>query len=366
MGRSRGILWALVAVALGCDVEVDQRSAPIIDGEAAPEASAVVLLVERSASCSPAPPQLRCSAALIGPRAVLTAAHCLGEGAPTDLAVRFAPSLDGEGPTIAVTRGQLHPSFDPETRAFDLALLVLESDAPVEPLTLSEAGGAVGDRVTMFGFGGVSADDPVGGERRSGSARIEAVEPNELRLSADPAMSCRGDSGGPVVDAEGAILAVTSSGDPACVAFADVARVDVARSFIDEGLTDSLRTPPERRPFDPAEHFCAETCSADADCPVGTHCFGPEGAPRRCVLPGLSDGELLGACVDDRACGEAPCVATPAGCQCFQSCGFHTHGDAGVGTGGDGGGCAAGGAPKGAVGLPMIALMLIRRRSQAR
>lgn len=340
----RALVVALVAAGFGCEGPVGASRASIIDGEPAPDAEAVVAIVERSASCAPEPRQLRCTGSLVGPRAVLTAAHCLGDGAASDLAVLFDASLDGAGALVGVARGEAHPSFDPETRAFDLAVLVLAEDAPVEPLPFGAAP-AAGSAVTMLGYGGVRADDPVGGERRRGAGQVEVADPTELRIVPDPAMSCRGDSGGPVLDSSGALVAVTSRGDPACAEHAMAARVDAATDFLEAALADSVASPPAQRPFDPAEHFCEATCATDADCPTGTHCFGAEGAPRRCLLPGLSSGELLGACADPRACGEGPCVATPAGCQCFQPCGFHSHADMGTDDGGGSGGCGVAGRP---------------------
>lgn len=361
-------LRRLVSVALltcACDSDTGRAVQPILDGELAPDASAVVAIVERPASCTPVPRQLRCTGTVIAPRAILTAAHCIGDGAASDLAVLFDTSIEGTGPVVPVVRGRRHPSYDPDTRAFDIAVLVLESDAPVDPVPLGAVDDAsVGTRVTMLGYGGESADDSGGGERRSGVGRIDAVDPTELRLTPDPAMSCRGDSGGPVLDESEALIGVTSRGDPACVEYALAVRADAADAFIRDGMADSLLDPPAQRGFDPAEHFCEATCESDLDCPTGTHCFAAEGGVPRCVIAGLSSGELLGACTDDRACGEAPCVSTPVGCQCFQPCGFHSHADMGTREPTDGGGCQVGGpAP---LAWPLFLFLIWRRQNHGR
>ncbi|MBO6936466.1 MAG: trypsin-like serine protease [Deltaproteobacteria bacterium] len=345
MGRLSFLALAML-YALGCAEPTGRQTAPILDGELAPDAVQVVAIVERAPSCTPIPRQLRCTGTLIGPRAVITAAHCIGDGSVRDLMVLFDADIEGAGTLVAVSRGRPHPSYDPGSRAYDLAVLVLESDAPVTPVALGSVDeGSVDASVTMLGYGGTSADDSGGGVRRSGSGRVEAVEATELRIVPDPAMSCRGDSGGPVLDEAGALIGVTSRGDPACAEYALAVRADAVEPFVADALADSLLEPPAQRAFDPAEHFCESTCVADEDCPTGTHCFGAEGAARRCVIPGLSSGELLGACADDRVCGEAPCVQSPAGCQCFQPCGFHSHADMGTDTPPGGGGCAVGSAP---------------------
>jgi len=360
----RWVACVAVLAACGGEGDIGRSAGPILDGELAPDAVGVVAILERSASCTPAPRQLRCTSTLIGPRAVLTAAHCLGDGTASDQVVLFDASLEGAGAVIGVSRGRSHPSYDPDTRAFDVAVLVLEADAPVAPVPLGTVDDAsVGAQVTMLGYGGVSADDSGGGERRSGVGRVDQVDPAELRLTPDPAMSCRGDSGGPVLDESGALIGVTSRGDPACAEYAIAVRADAVEAFVADALADSELDPPAQRAFDPAEHFCELTCESDLDCPTGTHCFGSEGAARRCVIAGLSSGELLGACTDDRACGEAPCVSTPAGCQCFQPCGFHSHADMGTGEPPGGGGCQVGGTP-GA--LWPLALFLFRWRPNRR
>ncbi len=332
-------------IAVGCEGDTGRMAQPILDGELAPDAVQVVAIVERAPSCTPIPKQLRCTGTLIGPRAVLTAAHCIGAGSARDLMVLFDADIEGTGAVVPVSRGHRHPGYDPESRAFDVAVLVLETDAPVTPVSLGTVDdGSIGTPVTMLGYGGESADDSGGGVRRAGVGRIESVEPTELRIVPDPAMSCRGDSGGPVLDESGALVGVTSRGDPACAEFALAVRTDAIDPFVSDSLADSVLEPPAQRAFDPAEHFCETSCESDDECPAGTHCFAAEGAVRRCVIAGLSAGELLGPCTDDRACGEAPCVQTPAGCQCFQPCGFHSHADMGVDEPSSGG-CAVGGPP---------------------
>jgi hypothetical protein len=139
-------------------------------------------------------------------------------------------------------------------------------------------------------------------------------------------MSCVGDSGGPVLVREGArevLAGLTASGDVACRTEALNIRVDALSDFLQPFLAD-VPVPPER--VLAPEALCRESCASNAECPSGLTCESLDGAPGRCLLPALQEGDYGAACTDDAACGaEGLCARLePAGdgaCRCFTPCG---------------------------------------------
>lgn len=173
-----------------------------------------------------------CTAVLIAPDRLVTAAHCAGEG----LAVGFARIADlRDARWIAVRAAVRHPRFDPATHARDLAVLVLAAPAPawVVPMTFG-SGDAQGPHTAM-GFGHA---DPAGLDphvRRAGEVAVLGSGVDELLLGPSPAAPCHGDSGGAVIAEEGAgsrLIALVAAGDPQCASHARAVRLDAHADFL--------------------------------------------------------------------------------------------------------------------------------------
>lgn len=146
--------------------ELDQ---PIVRGHETERFPQVMMLhVRRSTSTT------RCSATLIAPRLILTAAHCIGEGAIPSLSYVYygrdeaPPSGEtppipppGEASDLALIESFLvHPDYDPAVNYPDLAVAYLDRELPFEPLPLlKERVGRrlVGSSATIVGWGGSRA-----------------------------------------------------------------------------------------------------------------------------------------------------------------------------------------------------------------
>ena len=306
-----------------------------------------------------------CTGTLVAPRVVLTAAHCVeGVDAPQVLSVVFAPEVAEALPAerVRAAFGRLHPAWSAGVN--DIGALILAEDAPVAPAPLDLSAlpsDLVGRTTRVVGFG--VDDEGRTGNRRSGTARVTAVDAGTFSIAADPGMSCSGDSGGPSfleVDGGERLIGVTSFGDLACSTGTNT-RVDVHAAFFQAILDEGAQAPPARPPLDPTVDACSARCEGHADCPLGMACVTHPGGGKSCAAAGLEAGHFGAVCTGPD--GDRLCVKAGDSCRLWLPCAEPDEVET------DGGGCAVamGSGVEGKSGAGAFAALLalvVRRRSR--
>lgn len=296
------------------------RHDPVLGGTAAPEATHTFLLDIRFTGGASV-----CSAVLVSPRVLLTAAHCVDpalRGVPS-LLVRATNEPDDSMLTLAdfieVRTTALLPGWNPadDMSDFDLAALHL-ARAPlgVSPVPLARwLEGTEGRALEVVGYGRF-ADTPdastSSGTRRAVSTPVTRVTAANLEFGAATEGLCLGDSGGPSL-LDGALAGIHSRNDATVCGNGIDIRVDRHQPFIDGFVAANDPQPCV------ADGRCALGCTTtdvDCRCQHDGRCDAACGAADLDCLP---DGT---ACAADAQCQGGVCL--PDAGRCSRACSVDT------------------------------------------
>jgi Trypsin len=154
-----------------------------------------------------------CSALVLSPRILLTAAHCLRP--LRDMAVHYRDA-EGAAVVIPVDAAVPHPRYRPDAiqaRVESIDLALIRAARPLDPRFVAAAIGdggppAIGAPAIVSGYGAAREGDwSSGGTLRSVALAVREPASTVLIWAADPAGreagACSGDSGAPIWSADG-------------------------------------------------------------------------------------------------------------------------------------------------------------------
>ncbi len=249
-----GLVVATLCAMTGCAFDSSQEeavggtSSEIVNGQI-DFGHPAVAAIHWQVSSPQGSGQATCTGTLVARRTVLTAGHCV---VPADGATTFskyevyfgsnAKSATARWIPVASIAG--HPNYNPQVfGAYDVGVLVLAEDAPVQPVGVANAlPDLTGQVVTHVGFGttvSVNSNMKFGAGSLKYTVSLPVTEQSDITLRTGNGQSgiCNGDSGGPAfvsVNGSDVVVGVHSYIDDnaTCLQNGFSARTDLSYDFI--------------------------------------------------------------------------------------------------------------------------------------
>jgi hypothetical protein len=326
----------LFVVAVGCGVAnegpdaVQQSRSEIVGGVTDTQDPAVVALRVQG--------QEYCTGTLVGPKTVLTAAHCINVyGTQPKYYVAFGTYAAQSTQQVEVIAQYADPLYNKQSgTSHDFGVLRLATAVTnVAPIVMNAqplGPSFVGMAIRHAGFGITSGGGGGGGTKRQVSYNVRQVTAALIESGAAGKQTCSGDSGGPAFmvmpgNTTETLVGVVSFGDQSCVQFGEDGRVDVGLGWISQTMA------PWEGPSCAADGLCKAGCTpVDQDCAcVADNLCNPDCAdllkdpdcPRDCVANGIcatgscprpdpdcvAEGPNLKYCSQPCSAQTNPCVA---------------------------------------------------------
>lgn len=262
-----------------------------------------------------------CTAAIVGPRLVLTAYHCVEDATPSQLFVVVGgnPQRSRKSYTVAEIRLPENPGVE---NGNDIAFVVLNESADETSLAMASENpeSLTGSIATAIGYG--QRGD--GGSGLKFRVQTQVTEVDSRWIYVNNAI-CQGDSGGPLLGADNKIYGVVSFGftttgaQPTCGgSIGTYVHFSRHRDFISSTLEEFGQCLPEEEICDGKDNDCNGTIDDDCEpfgetCRVSSRCEG-----------GLCAETSVGK-ICTRACDpQEPILGCPEGFYCSvssESCG---------------------------------------------
>ena len=222
--------WILpIALAAGCasaSVPGTERQA-IVGGTTDSGDPAVIMETDNEGG--------GCTAEVVSPHVVLTAAHCIQGYTSWTITVGTTD--------IAAVEGHYNPMFDPNGDAsHDDGVLIMADPLSVTPLPLNRTpitDAMKGQPVRIIGFGVTKSTKDDYGTRRVATTMLVDYDPQQLTVGDATYAQCDGDSGGPVMMVLGGVDTIIGTDSESandlnggCAGDLDT-RVDANTSWID-------------------------------------------------------------------------------------------------------------------------------------